>query len=1153
MPWSPTLSSGDVVAIHCALVSTANGDGEILLFGGDDHDLAANKAGQWDHTRRFNCRHPAQALIYVASPSADLFCCGHAFIGDGRLLTAGGTITFPPDSVGIHNHLHFEGHRRSFSYNPMAPALVEMASMNFEPGSMNQGGGRWYPTLCTLSTGEVLAMAGHPAGDDTRHNNNYPERYQPLADRWVLIAPIGPDDSPGPDLFPRAHVLGDGSVFVSSALQGNARCVAIDPWTGAKRELCDLPNGDYQGFNCPSVILPLTPQDGYRARILLGGGVTSQMIDLGSNLPAWVTVPRSGSTSLQGRTHASATILPTGDVLMTGGADPANDQAGVMSPELYHTPIDHASGTPSYVAGPGTWSTVDEPATVLRNYHSGALLMPDGRIWTAGGNSASQPSSPPGPNQKLIEIFDPPYPAGTRPRITACPKVVAYRDQFVVQSPNAQQISAVTLLRCGSSTHAFNPDQRCIFLAFTAETANRLRVTAPPGGTIAPPGNYMLFLVDNGGRPCQYASFVRVGGSMSVVTDRSNFSQHEVEALLSGPDPSIADAIYMVLDGFTQLDVAGTADRPFPPTLQFFFEDDNSAVPGFDASEMSSLLYENPLAPPGAAQRITVGFRLRFADEHAFDGIAPGGSRAVRVVAQWGPSTAIGEIVVFRREHVYSLDGPVSWLSIDVQVMQMARGGMFAGKQDNDPAAFIGDTLDAMRTLPDDSSHPFEQIAVNGDKAVLELNDTAGGVLRDNFAFAKVRFRAPVGIDATDVKVLFRMFTTAATTLTYDQATVYPRTGDGPGAVALPGVMNGEIVSQPFFAGSRNANPHAQTDPKNKWVLHGAGAQEVTTFFGCWLDFNHDTTIRNRIRGQHQCLVAEIYYQPSPIPTGATPANNDQLSQRNLAIIPSDNPGDAASHTVAHTFDLKPSAAALPVSLLGQNSFALAARASREMPPDELFIRWYDLPRDSIVSIYLPDVDIDQVLAVASARPGYGSLTAIDAHTIGCRVGDATYLPLPGGRPNNIAGLLTIQLPPTVRTGQTYRVTAHQISGRARSFVASFQLTIPVSNAPLMLPEAQRTFVVLRDIGATIASGDRWRPVFDRYLGVLRSRLVSLGGDPDAANPEPCDGGKGEICPPPPCPVEVCPQDLFCLNVPWKECDIEGEAEIKFRFKKRCD
>jgi hypothetical protein len=1031
--------------------------------------------------------------------------------------------------------------------------MTEAASMNFEPGNPNHGGGRWYPSLCTLSSGEVLAVAGHPAGDDSRHNNNRPERYQPLADRWVVISPTGPDDVRGPDLFPRTHLLWDGWLFISSSLQGNSRCIAINPWTGAKRDVIDLPSGSYLGFDCPSVLLPLTPQDGYRPRVLLCGGVTSQLADLGSATPTWVTVPRNGATAAMARTHASATILPTGDVLMTGGADPGNDQSGVMAPELYHTPIDHAAGAPSYTGGNGSWDTINDPATVLRNYHSGALLMPDGRVWTAGGNSPNQPDMPPTATQKLIEIFDPAYPAGARPSITSCPKVVAYGDTFTVLTPNASQIRSVTLLRCGSSTHAFNPDQRCVFLAFTAQGANQLHVTAPPGGTVAPPGNYMLFLVDNGGRPCQYASFLRVGGSMSIVTDRSNFSQHEVEALLAGPDPSIADAVFVMLDGFTQLDVAGSPDRPFPPTLEFRFADDNSLVPGFDGSDMSSLLFENPSAPTGVAQRITVGFRLRFTSEHAFDGIPDGGTRTIRVLAQWGPTRAAGEITVSRREHVYSLDGPVSWLSIDVQVMTMARGGTFAGRTNNNPATFIVDVIDRMRALPDDANHPFEQLVPAGNNTVLELSDAPGGILRDNFAFAKVRFRAPVGFNATDVKVFFRMFTTAATSLTYNATTVYQRTGDGPDAVALPGVINSEIVSQPFFAAARNANPSAQTDPKNKWTMHGAGTQEVSAFFGCWLDFNHDTTIRNRIRGRHQCLVAEIFFQPSPISTGATPANSDQLSQRNLAIEPSDNPGDAASHTVAHTFDLKPSANRLPIpQLAGQFSNPTTLLAAQRLEgPDELFVRWHGLPQDSIVSIYLPDVDIDEMLAFASLRPGYGSLTAIDAHTIGCRVGDATYLPLPGGRPNNIAGLLTIQLPPSVRTGQTYHVTAHQISGRTRAFVASFQLTIPVSDAPLMLPEAQRSYVVLRDIGATIATGDRWRPVFDRYLGLLRSRLVSLGGDPNAVNPRPGEGGNGEVCPPR--HKEVFAQDLFCFNIPWKECAVEGEVDIKFRFKKKCE
>src|SRR5205823_4471913 len=142
-----------------------------------------------------------------------------------------------------------------------------------------------------------------------------------------------------------------------------------------------------------------------------------------------------------------------------------------------------------------------------------------------------------------------------------------------------------------------------------------------------------------------------------------------------------------VLDGFTGLDVAGSPERPFPPTVTFTFADDNSVVPGLQA-DLSSTLYEDPTAPPGVAQRITVGYRMTVTDEHAFDGIAPGNGRAIRVRAQWGPSHATGQIMVYRREHVYALDGPVPWLSIDVQVVQLVRGATFAGVQDTNPATF---------------------------------------------------------------------------------------------------------------------------------------------------------------------------------------------------------------------------------------------------------------------------------------------------------------------------------------------------------------------------------------------------------------------------------------------------------------------------------
>ncbi|MFJ7682319.1 galactose oxidase-like domain-containing protein [Peribacillus butanolivorans] len=519
MVWSTPISSGDVVAIHAALVPTENGDGEIILFGGDNHDLAAARAHQFNHSARFNCRHPNQALIPVLSPTFDLFCCGHAFLADGRLMVAGGTAEFPPDAGGIHHERHFDGHRHSVAYQPASGTFSNLADMGPEPGHGTRGGGRWYPTLCTLATGEVYAFQGHPLGTDSRHGNNTPERYQPEINNWVSLPAIG-NVASDPILYPRLHLVNDGRLFVTSRINGYGKNILIDPGTSLVQEVCPLPDGDYHNFDSPSVLLPLVPEDGYRARFVLCGGSRSQFLDLGNAGAGWQTVPRNGATANLGRGHSNATLLPTGDVLLTGGTVAnMNDQTGVMQPEIYSTPLNRATRT--YSSGVGQWETINESATVLRNYHSSALLMPDGRVWTAGGNSAQQPGVPPTVNQKKIEIYDPPYPAGTRPTITSGPSIVGYRDDFTIRSPQADTIGSVVLMRCGSSTHAFNSDQRAVYLRFRLSGRDLLIITAPPNGNVAPPGPYMLFIVDRDGRPCQYARFVYL---RDIVDDGSRYA-----------------------------------------------------------------------------------------------------------------------------------------------------------------------------------------------------------------------------------------------------------------------------------------------------------------------------------------------------------------------------------------------------------------------------------------------------------------------------------------------------------------------------------------------------------------------------------------------------------------------------------------------------
>ena len=85
-----------------------------------------------------------------------------------------------------------------------------------------------------------------------------------------------------------------------------------------------------------------------------------------------------------------------------------------------------------------------------------------------------------------------------------------YGAQYTIEtSVSGFEIASVVLVRPGATTHSFNTDQRMVALVYTP-TAVGITLTAPPNGNIAPPGYYMLFIVDTAGVP-SVAAFVKVG------------------------------------------------------------------------------------------------------------------------------------------------------------------------------------------------------------------------------------------------------------------------------------------------------------------------------------------------------------------------------------------------------------------------------------------------------------------------------------------------------------------------------------------------------------------------------------------------------------------------------------------------------------------
>ena len=187
------------------------------------------------------------------------------------------------------------------------------------------------------------------------------------------------------------------------------------------------------------------------------------------------------------RSYHNFTMLPDGSVLATGGSKSTDvfDQSQAVLPAELWSPATQ------------TWTTLAS-LSVLRFYHSIALLLPDGRVLVAGGGRFGGGTV----DDKLsAEIFSPPYLfKGTRPVITSAPSLLSYNSIFSVATPDATRIASVSLLPLGSVTHHFNVTQRYLSLPFQI-VAGGLSIQSPANANVAPPGYYMLFLVDTNGIP----------------------------------------------------------------------------------------------------------------------------------------------------------------------------------------------------------------------------------------------------------------------------------------------------------------------------------------------------------------------------------------------------------------------------------------------------------------------------------------------------------------------------------------------------------------------------------------------------------------------------------------------------------------------------
>ncbi len=404
-----------------------------------------------------------------------LFCSGHCFLADGNLLVAGGHRTVPA------GHPWARGMLFSYIFNPVNE------TWNYErisPNHVRMQDGRWYPTTTLLADRTVVVSGGFrynysPVHDPTLVFNNDIEIYDPAVPSWTYLGPTA--NNPYIANYPGVHVIPYGNfageLFYSIPVQESYRFNPEGPsWnTVASSSL-------YRTHGC-SVLLPLLPGQ-TSVRIMIIGGLenedvnatkTCEIINLNDGTPSWSAT----GDMANGRNNANAVILPDGKVLVVGG----NLKGGYTGPVYMSEVYDPATGL---------WSTLVSQQ-YQRKYHSTALLLPDGRVWSAGSEDTAG-----GSNFTNLEIYSPGYLfEGARPQFyTPPPSNISYGATFSINTD--VPIDSAVLIKPGSTTHAFDQDQRFVGLNLGPAIINggyTYEATAPANGNIAPPGYYMLFVV----------------------------------------------------------------------------------------------------------------------------------------------------------------------------------------------------------------------------------------------------------------------------------------------------------------------------------------------------------------------------------------------------------------------------------------------------------------------------------------------------------------------------------------------------------------------------------------------------------------------------------------------------------------------------------
>jgi hypothetical protein len=642
-----------------------------------------------------------------------------------------------------------------------------------------------------------------------------------------------------------------------------------------------------------------------------------------------------------------------------------------------------------------------------------------------------------------------------------------------------------------------------------------------------------------------------------IVVDWGTFAKAgvaEMQAASPAGQAVFPNAFYVVVDGFTPADLGIGTANPVTPNISF-----SPQQPGGLTYKFGSPVPAGTPSTPNAPQRFTFACSFTFSDTSGFPA-APQVNQQIQINAAVTSATstamvmASAAIELTSQTSPFMVAGATSWLSDDIRVYQIQQNQSVPGVPSvvmpSDPsvldigvdaAYFLQQVLynynQQAATAP--PNHPFDLLPTDEQTSILDtlqLSPANNPVF--NFAFARVRYQ-DLATDAEGVRVFFRTFPALALSTAYDQTTTYRRWSDGAEFGHTIPLLGSEFSAQagmqletiPFFAQQRvndtQVSMQTQLDLTNvQTIPHDATGKVTYAYYGCWLDTNQPEglfpamptndgpfsgalqSIATLFDNQHQCLTAEVAFDPIPIPQGATPGANVMLGQRNLAMGPVANPGHPASRRVSYTFEIK--------------SPTTAARHGE--PPDELMFDWGNTPAGATATLYIPAVPAAAILALAATIYDHHQITLVDAHTVTWPAAGVTYTPLPRFADGNPAAMLSVELPDGIKRGQRFDISVRQIVGTQETVdtraakasairwwktLGAYQMIVPVKVKEEMLPSELRLLSVLRWMQEAKTKQSKWFAVFARYVDEIAARVAALGGNPALVKPSPYGDWRG--------------------------------------------